>query len=212
MILGVISGMESFSAANGGALYAGTVKVAQFYRRRPGFTDTPLQQASRRAENEVAEIGRSDQIPAGQRNRNHGVWVTGRYTLQEGACVTVKIERKKGSDLTYDTGLFVLLMRDEAALCRLVIPFTENPNATMASGIIEGRFDIVPPDQFDILGYTFDLSRVDQYNWEPDEFFQTVIVEAETRKRPVVSVKTVETEKGQIKINRSPSRRNIKIK
>lgn len=213
MLISVISGMENFSAGASGSAFSGSVIVGQQYRSRPGLlSDVLLQQATRNPVHEVFEVGRPEQINAAQRNVHHGVWVVGRYHVKDGSCITLKIQRKKGGDIIYDTGLFLLSMREDAALRRLSIPFTGNPNATMSNGIIEGRFDLVFPEQFDSIGFVApNISRSELWEQDPSIFFDEIVVEAETRQRPVVSVDTVTTPTGQIKVHRSANRRNIRI-
>jgi hypothetical protein len=213
MIIGVISGSETFSISTSGIIGAGTVKVSQSFMRDFTSMPEPLQLAYRNPDNAVSEIGRSEQIPASQANRNHGVWVTSRFNVPAGSFIVLTIMKKLGTAVVYDTAAFLLSLREGAALRRLRIPFTNNPTATFPFGLIEGNFDIVPVTEFDNLSIRLPELILDKMGYPAEEYFDEIVVEREARPRPAITTETITTESGAtVKITKAPSRRVINLR
>ncbi|MET4190660.1 MULTISPECIES: hypothetical protein [unclassified Bradyrhizobium] len=214
MIIGLIAGSESFSAANA-PLNSGTVKMQQWFMRDRASPMEPFPFAWKKPTNMVSEIGRSEQHPASQQNRNHGVWVTSRWNVPEGSFVVLQIMKRMGGEIVWTDGMFLLHMRESAALRRLRIPFTGADLATFPNGLIEGRFDLVPPTDFDKLGITFPEPYADKfwYDNEDGDWFEEIIVERETRPAQIATTEAITTETGKVvQVTRTPARRVINIR
>jgi hypothetical protein len=212
MLIEVISGHETFDAHVAGSIHAGTVKVLPFYRKSGGAPEFAIATAVKDRFQEVQQSGQSQFFNASQENRNHGMWVTSRYVVPEFSFIKLLISRKEHGSFVPRVHQVVLRMRGEAALVRMRIPFTGNPQATQAAGYVEGRFDIITPEQFEALNFTTMPGTDRQYSFE-EAMYEISILENESSRLTIPKFETVATFKGrEIKVNRTPSTRKIVLK
>jgi hypothetical protein len=145
MLFEAIFGHESFLNPQG------QVKVNAFFKETAGAEEIPLFQVGRDTRSAGKQLS-ADTVVAAEGDRRYGYWTISRFDLPEGSYVKLAIHKRMGKTIFEDRAHVLLRIRADAALRRLVIPFTGHSKAVMQSGNIEGRFDIVHNDQFENLG------------------------------------------------------------
>lgn len=97
----------------------------------------------------AARMGALTTIPAGQGMRADivGQWSTGSYDVREGAVLRLGLARREAAGSVQLSAAMLLRMRADAALVRVAVILTGHPRATMTRAIVEGRFDILSPQE-----------------------------------------------------------------
>lgn len=219
MLVSVITGNENFGPGIAGAIHSGSVRVNAFYRspHSPGKQE-PLEFVARHMRDGVQRIGRPDSFAACAINKNLGMWATARYQLPEGSYLQISVTKKMHGNWAAQTKQLMLRMREYAAVRQIVIDFTNNPQASIPSGTIDGRFDIIPPERFADYGILADMPVMvfKQFEFEDDDyegFFTVNVQEEEVRPLVIPNVAVVETDKGNtVRINKASRRRLIKVR
>lgn len=176
------------------------VKILAFFKETATADEMPLFEVGKRPRS-VGSLISSDTVMATEGDRRYGYWTTSRFELPEGSYVKLVINKRLGSSIFEDRAHIMLRIRADAALRRLVIPLTEHQMATLRSGNVEGRFDIVPNSQFEDLGIEVHPNYFDLHDRENMEgvLEETVLEQERSGFRPPPKAVEIVTEGGVVK-------------
>jgi hypothetical protein len=170
MLISTISGKATFAAHKGVSNIEDTATINVFYRRSAESTadEQAISIAARDPRSGCQQISMTP-IDASTQNKNNGRWFLGQYVVPEFSLVKIVIQKRNQTNFGYHSYHLMLRPRDTAALGRLRIALIPHPDATHAAGYIEGRYDIIPPEQFDAFGIkvwknTLEHFEVNEFN------------------------------------------------
>jgi len=209
MLIQLIQGHETFAAS--------TIRVLAFYRRSVAAKEQAILDASNDMLSGLATVGSPEYFSASTRNTNNGSWTVQRLSVVESSLIKLFIAKKEPGYFIQRTKQVYLLMREQAALRRLRIPFTGNPSASLSCGYFEGHFDILTLEDAITMGIDIPDNFAHQFDFEDEDeresYYEVSVVEPETRPLVVPTISTVQTRSGQeVRVARNVAPRLIKIK
>ena len=196
MLFEAVFGHESFESPKC------QVKIAAFVKADAAAEEMPLFDIGRaRGARSGGSLISSDTIMATEGDRRYGYWTISRFDLPEGCYVKLTIAKRMGNTVFEDRAHVMLRLRADAALRRLVIPFTGHSKATLQSGNVEGRFDLVYNNQFGDLGIEVLPLHFDWHDRDHmEEVLDEIILEQERSGfRPPPKAVEIVTEAGAVK-------------
>lgn len=206
MLIEVISGHETFS---GGF----DTRVGVFYRNQADETALPIHDVARHPNGGVSQIGTPTFMLACEANRNHGSWTIARYAVRDDSFTTVLISKKLPGDFIRHNKQLMLYCRAGAALRRITLPFSGHEHASLSSGHIEGRFDILTLRMIAEMGIKVTDNVLPQFDFsdeiDPADFYTERTIEVEKSNLVLDQKEAVVTEKGNTVRIARPRRRVI---
>lgn len=207
MLLQTFVGQENFKRA--------ATKIAIFYRRVAREQEKPIHIAARDNGKGGVKSQATNRFNAGMNNVNNGQWVETTWEIEEGAYLRINIAKKEGKQITYDTLDVIIRMRKEAALTRINMHLCDHEEASRSTGYIEGRFDIIRPDQYEDLGLPFNEDyepEEDGYLTDWEDFVTTEVLEREVSPFRPPRMEEVTTRSGKkVVMRKVKKRRNIRM-
>jgi hypothetical protein len=178
-------------------------KVTCFWKASAASEEVPLFELDRARPRSGggAVMLSSDTIMAAEGDRRYGYWTIGRYDLPEGSYVKIIINKRMGHTIFEDSAHVMLRVRADAALRRLNIPLTGHHMATVREGNIDGRYDIVPVEDFEELGIDVNPRYLKYHDTDKlnEVAVMQVLEQERSRFRPPPKPTEIITEAGEVR-------------
>lgn len=214
-MLELITGYETFAPDRHGRGLSGSVKISASWTRNAedwGTSIRPLVGPESVRNNGPTMIGgRGDAIQASRVNYNQGLWTTTRWNCPEGSFFILRIDRRGHGEQLYNHAKFLYRMRESAGLTQLRVELVGHPDANLDVANIQGQMDYIMPEEFTTFGLPLD--DIENFCHSPDDYFQTIILEPQSRPRPrVTAVQRTPDGRPTMPVVGSPRRINIRSK
>lgn len=186
-------------------------RVSCFYQRKPEDEAVSIYTAMKDKHSGLSMVTR-DHLDASNYNRNHGDWNIGRFQAAEGSLITLSIEKRTTGVFSMNKSQIMLMVREQAALVRIGVKLTDHPKAAHSMVYLEGRFDIVRPEQFKDLGIKVEKRFLDLFDPEMyDDMIKVTVLERaiSTLTKPKKDV--IKTKSGGKVILKRNKRRRIRL-
>ena len=194
----------------------GSFRITGFYRGSPTDDEQPLHIAERDSKCKITTIGQPTIIQSGL-TRTGNVWSIKRYEFPDNCYIKFVFTTSNPRKTVMQQQCNLMIRpRANAALYRLAITLPKDENSKMDKAYIEGRFDVLTPDEIKTLGLhrnaagmnelsSFDMDDVGDFMTM--HLMEKAIAPFETKKVAIVRSEATGETKGILKIKR---KRNIR--
>lgn len=171
----------------------GSLNVVALYKKTARDRQLPVASAVMDPKSDVVSLGLVDKKNSSTTNRP-GQWIKTRVKIPEGSFVEFQMMRSRaGGGFGGSTSAFVIRARSDGPLHRISVDFPVDEHSTESRGYIEGRFDILKPDEIEALGVNC-LKHMEDY--DPEEYsdhVEVTLLEREFRPKAIVKKAVIKT-------------------
>jgi hypothetical protein len=145
-----------------------------------------------------------------------GRWCQSNYDVPEGVVLKVfgtKTQKFQNQRLSPVRGAIYIQLRSGAAFQRLAFQTMQDPKGSLREAMIEGRFDILTPQEIGQLGISMDMTTMELLNQtKVDRLFHVSVLDKATQSKTLVKSKQVVNSDGKtVTVAKTSQRRAVNL-